>query len=187
MSRTTAKIFGALIVFGFALTAFTVYAEDAAPAGDPAYIGSGKCKMCHKGEKNGNIWETWLESKHAKSMESLVAKGEQNNAECLACHTTGYGTPSGFGADTTMHNAEALGGVGCEACHGPGSNYKSKKVMESHEASLAAGLIVPTEATCTKCHNEKSPTFKGFNFKEAYDKIVHHVPEAADSTAGKTE
>ncbi len=131
MSRTTAKTLAALFVLALTLSAFSVYAEDAAaPAGDPTYIGAGKCKMCHKGEKNGNIYEGWLETKHAKSLETLVAKGEQNNAECLACHTTGYGTPSGFGADTTMHAAEALGSVSCEACHGPGSNYKSKKVME---------------------------------------------------------
>lgn len=183
MSRITAKSLAALVVIGFALSTMTVFAEDAAPAGDPTYIGSGKCKMCHKGEKNGNIYETWMETKHAKSMESLIAKGEQNNAACLACHTTGYGTPSGFGADTTMHNAEALGGVGCESCHGPGSNYKSKKVMESREASLAAGMIIPTEATCKTCHNEKSPTFKGFNFEEAWAKIKHAVPD----TTAKTE
>ncbi|NUO18506.1 cytochrome C554 [bacterium] len=184
MSRITAKSLAALVIIGFALSTVTVFAEDEAPAGDPTYIGSGKCKMCHKGEKNGNIWETWLETKHAKAMESLIAKGEQNNPECLACHTTGYGTPSGFGADTTMHNAEALGGVGCESCHGPGSNYKSKKVMENREAALAAGMIIPTEATCKTCHNEKSPTFKGFNYEEALAKIIHHIPEAP---AEKTE
>ncbi len=183
MSRMTAKSLAAMVIVGFALSAMTVFAEDAAPAGDPTYIGANKCKMCHKGEKNGNIWEGWLDSKHAKSLETLVAKGEQNNAECLACHVTGYGTPSGCGADTTMHAAEALGSVSCEACHGPGSNYKSKKVMESREASLAAGLVIPTEATCKKCHNEKSPTFKGFNFEEAWAKIKHAVPD----TTAKTE
>ncbi len=177
MSRMTAKSLAAMVIIGFALSAMTVFAEDAAPAGDPTYVGAGKCKMCHKGEKNGNIYESWLDSKHAKSLETLVAKGEQNNAECLACHVTGYGTPSGFGADTTMHGAEALGSVSCEACHGAGSNYKSKKTMESHEASLAAGLVVPNEATCKKCHNEKSPTFKGFNFEEAWGKIKHAVPD----------
>ncbi|MBK6910433.1 MAG: cytochrome C554 [bacterium] len=156
-------------------------AQDAAKT--PAYVGSGKCKMCHKGEKNGSIYETWLETKHAKSMESLKAKGEDKNPECLACHTTGHGTASGFGADTSLVGAEDLGAVGCEVCHGPGSEYKSKKVMESHEASLAAGMIVPNEATCTKCHNEKSPTFKGFKYDEALAKIVHKIPEKADSTA----
>ena len=178
----TAKSLAAMVIIGLALSAMAVFAEDAAPAGDPTFVGAGKCKMCHKGEKNGNIYETWLNSKHAKSLETLVAKGEQNNAECLACHVTGYGTPSGCGADTTMHAAEALGSVSCEACHGAGSNYKSKKTMESKEASIAAGLVIPTEATCKKCHNDKSPTFKGFNFEEAWAKIKHEVPDSTVKT-----
>jgi len=165
----------------FAVAGWAI-AQDAAKT--PTYVGSGKCKMCHKGEKNGAIWEKWLESAHSKTMSKLdPAKGEDKNPECLACHTTGYGTPSGFGADTTLLGAEDLGAVGCEVCHGPGSEYKSKKVMESHEASLAAGLVVPNKETCTKCHNEKSPTFKGFNYEEALAKIAHKIPEAADSTA----
>ena len=180
MSRITAKSIAALIVFGLALSAFSVYAQDDAAA-TPTYVGGAKCKMCHKGEKNGNIWETWLETKHAKAMDVLVEKGEQNNAECLACHTTGYGTPSGYDAVADeMKVAESLGSVSCEACHGPGSEYKSKKVMEDHEASLAAGLVMPTEATCTKCKNEKSPTFKGFNFEEAWAQIKHELPPKAE-------
>lgn len=184
MSRITAKSLAALIVFGLALTAFSVYAEEGAAPATPTYIGGSKCKMCHKGEKNGNIWETWMESKHAKSMETLVAKGEDKNPECLACHTTGYGTPSGFDAVADeMKVAEALGAVSCEACHGAGSEYKSKKVMEDHDAAIAAGLVMPNEATCTKCHNDKSPTFKGFNYEEALAKIAHHLPPKAEGEA----
>lgn len=173
-----------MIIIAFAMSASTVYAEDPAPAVDPTFIGGSKCKLCHRGERNGNIWETWLETKHAKSMESLVAKGEDKNPECLACHTTGYGTPSGYDAMADLQTAEALGSVSCEACHGAGSEYKSKKIMEDREAAIAAGMVIPNEATCTKCHNEKSPTFKGFNYEEALAKIIHYLPKA---TEGGTE
>jgi hypothetical protein len=37
----------------------------------------------------------------------------------------------------------------------------------------AAGLVIPTEATCKGCHNEKSPHFKGFDFKTMSEKIKH--------------
>ena len=65
-------------------------------------------------------------------------------------------------------------GVQCEACHGPGSLYKSAKIMSKkkyktdreaqHKLALEAGLIIPTEETCVGCHNKKSPFFKAFDF-----------------------
>jgi hypothetical protein len=45
--------------------------------------------------------------------------------------------------------------------------------MKDKQKSLANGLVEPNEAVCKKCHNEKSPTFKGFNYKEAVGKINH--------------
>lgn len=179
MIRYTAKTLVALaIVFGWLFVTGTALAQDAPKT--PTYIGASKCKMCHKGEKNGAIYEKWEGSKHAKSLQTLIDKGEQNNAECLACHTTGHGVAGGYGT-AGMEAPDALGAVSCEACHGAGSEYKSKKVMEDHAASVAAGLLIPDENTCKKCHNEKSPTFKGFNFKEAWEMIKHEVP--ADSAA----
>ena len=40
-----------------------------------------------------------------------------------------------------------------------------------------AGLIMPDETVCVTCHNEKSPTFKGFEFAERI-KEVKHTTEA---------
>jgi len=50
--------------------------------------------------------------------------------------------------------------------------------MVDQEASIAAGLIVPDEKTCTKCHNADSPTFKEFDFAAMYAKIEHTIPAA---------
>ena len=166
----------ALLVIVYAFTAVSLFAEEGAT---PTYVGSNKCKICHKGDKNGNIWETWEGGVHANSMASLVEKGEENNPECLACHVTGYGA-GGFGTEGLDEKVAAnLNHVGCEACHGPGSEYKSKSVMEDREAAVAAGMIIPDEALCVTCHNEKSPTFKGFDFAEYWAKIEHKLPEPA--------
>ena len=165
-------------VSGFLALATTALAEDAAPAATHAYVGSKACKTCHMGDKNGKIWETWLASKHANALSVLdSAKGERADAKCLKCHTTGFGTDTGFktGADA---DAQVLAAVGCEACHGAGADYKSMKTMKDKTAALAAGMVVPNEETCKKCHNAESPTFKGFDFAEMYKKIEHHVPKA---------
>lgn len=133
------------------------------------YIGSAKCKMCHKGEKKGNVAEKWDASLHSKAFEGLKKGGNEKKAECLTCHVTGFGK----GYKVGDANAAAFEGVGCESCHGPGSEYKAMSVMKDKKAAAAKGLITPTEATCLTCHNKKSPTFKGFNFADAVKKIDH--------------
>ncbi len=129
---------------------------------DFSFVTSKKCMMCHKGAKKGEVFEKWEKGPHAKAFENLIAKGEDKNPICLACHTTGY--------DGSVFKEE---GVGCEACHGPGSDYKKMSVMKNKEEAIELGLIVPSEAVCKKCHNEKSPAFKGFNFAEFFKKIDH--------------
>ena len=129
-------------------------------AGDFTYVGAKKCKMCHKGAKKGEVWEKWEKGPHAKAFETLKAKGEEKNPKCLECHV----------ADASVDPTE---GVGCEACHGPGSAYKKMSVMKDKKKAMESGLIEPTEAVCKKCHNEKSPTFKGFKYDEWAKKIDH--------------
>ena len=72
-------------------------------------------------------------------------------------------------------------GFQCETCHGPGSEYKSMKVMKNRAEAVELGLVVweSDEAIakmCQGCHNEESPTFIGFNFDEMYPKIKHNIP-----------
>ena len=141
------------------------------------YVGSEKCKICHKGEKKGSQWEIWEKSKHSKAFETLandkskeIAKNmgiedPQKDEKCLSCHN-GY---------------DKENGVGCEDCHGPGSEYKAMSVMKGiYEGKLKPedyGLIRPTEEDCKKCHNENSPTYKEFKFEEFFKEIAHPVPK----------
>ena len=153
----------------------------------PELVGSPKCKVCHKA-KTGDQWKIWTESKHAGAFATLAseeskkiaaAKGiedPQTAPECLKCHTT----KAFLGKDVAVNDKgkyEDAEGVGCEACHGPGSEYKSKKVMTDPAAAKAAGLVRDKSAeACTRCHNEESPTFKGFEFEERWAEVAHPVP-----------
>lgn len=128
-------------------------------AGDFTYVGAKKCKMCHKGAKKGEVWEKWEKGPHAKAFEALKGKGEEKNADCLKCHATDA-------------KAAAEEGVGCEACHGPGSVYKKMSIMKDKKKAMENGLIEPTEAVCKKCHIGNDHTGK-FNFQEAVKKIDH--------------
>ncbi len=175
MYRKIAVCTFAIAILGM-MAALPLLAEET-PAGH-TYVGNAKCKMCHKGEAKGMIWEKWLETKHAKSMASLNAeKGETKDPKCLKCHVIGFGEPSGF--DPAAPNEE-LAYVGCEACHGPGSDYKTLTIMKDKEKAIAAGLVIPNEETCRRCHNEESPTYKGFDYAKA-------LPLGTHMTAAKVE
>jgi hypothetical protein len=171
----------------FLLVVFLVATQ--AAAAEPAIIGAPKCKICHTA-KTGNQWEKWLDSNHAKAFTALAsdeakqiaaAQGlgdPQQEQACLKCHTTqGFlGTEVAVDAKAKYDASE---GVGCESCHGAGSAYKGRKVMQDADASKAAGLLRDRSAAfCTKCHNEESPTFKGFDFEESWAKIAHPVTES---------
>ena len=176
------------VTFSLLVMAFN-YAEASIPAADNSYVGVKTCGMCHKKEADGNQLAKWEASKHSKAFEALasdaakkIAKEKgiadaQKAEECLACHASGYQ------ADAKVEKKfKVEDGVQCETCHGPGSEYKSMKTMKDHAAAVAAGLTDfskegAIEAQCRKCHNEKSPTFKGFDFAKQWAEIAHNVPK----------
>lgn len=152
-----------VVVLGLALVAL---------AGEHSFVGVDKCKMCHKGEKKGMVWEKWSEGPHAGAFASLGSEkakavyaelgktgDPQADEECLSCHTA---APD-FKED----------GVSCEACHGAGGDYWKMSVMRDWEQAVANGLAENPKEGCVRCHNEKSPTFKGFIFDEYYPRINH--------------
>jgi hypothetical protein len=156
-------------------------------AGDHAYIGAGKCKMCHNSAAKGAQYTKWTEASHSKAFATLgsdkakeiaSAKGiadPQKDDGCLSCHVTGHGAAAAM--LTEKYSAEE--GVSCESCHGPGGDYWKMNVMKDQAQSVAAGLVIPDEKTCVTCHNDKSPTFKGFDFAAMKAKIAHPNPKAA--------
>ena len=155
------------------------------------YVGAKKCKTCHKKELIGDQYGKWEKSKHAKAYEALksdkaaqiakekgLAKPAYESDECLQCHMTGHGKPASAFAKGPL---KAEDGVQCESCHGPGSNYKSKKTMSDHDKAVAAGLWDPgnDEKICTACHNDKSPTWdpaEGFDYAKRKEEIAHPIP-----------
>ena len=166
---------GILLVLALALPA---------DAAGHKYVGAAKCKMCHNSPAKGAQFTQWSESKHATAFATLAseeskkaaeAKGiadPQKAAECLKCHVTGHGSP----AEMLGEKYKAEEGVTCEACHGAGADYATMAIMKDKAKAIEAGLVMPDEKTCTGCHNQESPTFKAFVFKEMVAKIAHPYP-----------
>ena len=159
------------------------------------YVGVKKCKTCHKKEKIGNQYGKWKEMKHAKAFESLKTDKAKEAAaklgiddptrseKCLKCHTTGFGE-GGYDLSKSPEENAKFEGVQCEACHGPGSVYRKKKIMEGLAKGEIkpeeVGLVIPTEEVCLTCHGKGkgNPFEKDFDFETFKEKIAHPVPES---------
>jgi hypothetical protein len=182
---------------GLVAAGSTVVASSAlATGGDGAtYIGSNKCKMCHIKQ-----YKSWKKNKHAKVFDILKpgvssekksannldpSKDYTKDAKCLECHTVGFGASGGYavppdGDKKAAKKVKHLIGVGCESCHGAGESYmalhmellKSKRSYKVEEM-YAAGMTKVDVSVCTKCHNERSPTFEPFDFEERKKLGVH--------------
>jgi len=184
-----------LSLIGLALAANS---PEAATPRPNRYIGTAKCKNCHKSEDGGNQYGVWKKSKHASAYELLgtekakkVGKEHgvaepQKSEKCLKCHVTAYGEPKEIfkkGFDITK-------GVQCENCHGPGENHMRARFRAAAEeedvpegqvapyTQVPEGEIIsaPTRKVCYSCHNKQSPSFKNFCFYERMAKIRHLDP-----------
>ena len=185
------KLFGSTLLTVITLF-FTFSSYSNIIAGDaPQLVGVKTCGMCHKKDGEGNQLKVWEGSKHANAYKTLQSadadkiakdKGIEGKAaeakECLVCHASGYDADAALIAK----NFKVDEGVQCETCHGAGGNYKKKSTMQDHAAAVAAGLVeykdeAAIKSKCVTCHNEKSPTFKSFNFEERWKEIAHNIPK----------
>ena len=189
-----------LTVLGMCSALFGVLSGGSAQAADE-YVGHGQCKVCHNKAAEGEQWKKWKEEKHSKAIESLkspeaekiakekgLTKPAAESPECLKCHVTAYD------AATAAAPAKIVvaDGVQCETCHGAGAKHmeagKQKMFKKDETVDPKQFVAKIDEATCTKCHNAESPTWKadkytkadgtkaGFDFEEAKKKITHPNP-----------
>ena len=141
------------------------------------------CAKCHEFQA-----ESWSGTAHAKAFESLKAgvKAEEKkkakldpakdytgDKECVGCHTTGFGTRSGYALGMKAGGEMALEKVGCETCHGAGSDYRdahgeAEKTMKRTSKStprktlVAQGENFDYEGACAVCHmNYQGSPHKG--------------------------
>lgn len=115
-------------------------AQSAAP---PGYVWAAACKDCHK-----EIYASWENTKHARALNRL--NKEEQQKDCIGCHATGAKA-------LVEENGKPLNaGVQCESCHGPGA---------AHAADPKTLPRKITESSCTVCHSERSPHYRGFYFQ----------------------
>jgi hypothetical protein len=156
--------------------------KDAAPQfaalSGQTYTGVKKCSACHFKE-----YTAWKKTGHAKEAWESVPAKYRTSAECLPCHSTGYGQATGFKDASSTPN---LVGTTCEACHGPGSKHEeackpflNKKTLSPEEEKVARSSIY--KATIADLTVHKMPHY-GLHDKAAQDVIAKIKPEEVCAT-----
>jgi len=142
--------------------------------GFPTFIGIETCKKCHEADGVGNQYGVWKSNPHARAFQILSGEKAKSvgtkqgvedpssNRACLKCHTTGGGKIEALRTE----------GVGCEACHGPGSLYHEFSNHASfinreqaYRRAVSLGMypilgidgIRAREKLCRHCHTEERP------------------------------
>ncbi len=152
----------------------------------PKYVGSDACGRCHRGPNFGYQHSIWRMSAHSRAWASLgtprareiarhkgLAGDPQSLPECLKCHTTG----ADAGPEAKLPSFSPAEGVGCEACHGPGSEYMAEAVMHDPRAARAAGLKPVGPETCKPCHGEAH----GKPYEARVEQIAHPTKLPAEA------
>lgn len=147
------------------------------------YTGIRGCS-CHLKAYEGQVYK---ERKHRAAFKRLKGK-DRKNPECLKCHATAFGKKIKGGKPFLKGNQ-------CEACHGPGKEYRARPLkelyrqdpLEARKRSLELGLLLPgvnivKKKLCAQCHwggkDPKAPnkcpkSDKVFDFDEYYKKMRH--------------
>lgn len=146
------------------------------------------CMSCHAGNQNfQNIFNRWKVSGHAVKFKYDIDSGSSSfGVSCMKCHTTGYdhnlvannngfddkarelgwvwsnySPPKGGNWDTIVTRFTTLvqfATIGCETCHGPGSEH----ALGGGDTNKIA--IDYSGAPCGKCHDSpwRHPKFSQF-------------------------
>jgi YVTN family beta-propeller protein len=169
--------------------------QELAKQARPSYTGTHVCTQCHQSAGRGYQFSRWRLSGHARAYAILAtpqamklardegfASNPQEESACLRCHTTGHGG----GPDAFLSSFSVAEGVGCEACHGPGSEHVAMNTEVKPEGSAGADLQAVTQDTCLHCHENAHG--KPFDFVEARRRIQHPtaVAQATESPSYKT-
>lgn len=90
------------------------------------------------------------------------------DAECVSCHSTGFGFDSGFvSAETTP----ALKGQQCENCHGPGSLHVSEPTNPDYLSQMRVSRADAEKNLCLQCHDSDNDPH--WDFDKRWPDVAH--------------
>ena len=167
------------------------------------YIGSDACGNCHAHAYK--IWEAkdikgLAHSRAFKSLEEAKHPSlRQFDGECVSCHVVGFQYNTGYAdpANNERTNLKLLN-VGCESCHGPGSDHADNPNNAQIRALINPFKAKPGEGAaakqlrlnqmdhfCQKCHDiDNDVNWGKVPFNVQWQKIAHPTPKKEVQVGG---
>jgi YVTN family beta-propeller protein len=199
MKTSLKAVLAALLTSGLVTLAFGAgYQTNAIK--EPIYIGAKACAECHDDPITGAQYTKWRSTPHARAYQALlkpesreitrlsgITEEPTKSRMCLGCHATASDEED-WRKDEGLRLED---GMQCEMCHGPGSEYSDKDIMNDHDKAVLRGLKIPTKEDCHRCHRPKGShdmvlkNRKPFDVDEAWIAIEHAIPDASKPTAQK--
>jgi YVTN family beta-propeller protein len=148
---------------------------------DHEYVGARVCRSCHDGPEGAYVSSGWRLTEHPQAWTSLdtekareiaAAAGTQDPAvagECLRCHSL-VRDPGG------SPHTDAVLGVQCESCHGPGGLHATDPTTHHPRAG---------RDSCATCHRQ-GVHGEDFDLAEALPMVDHSRPTLSQASAAET-
>jgi len=132
---------------------------------DATYVGAINCRDCHS-----NIYDQYTQEQPMGHVDAATSEADSRHTttNCAGCHTTGIGKPSG--GVLPVGTTPLLDGIGCEACHGPGSKHIAAD-MSVEEKHATITRKVPDRA-CIECHGGRKTTPDGYRPGVLYEPFI---------------
>lgn len=152
------------------------------------FVGSEVCGECHS-----TAYEIWEDTPHAHATQTLVKPPERYQVsrhfdpECLSCHVVGWDPQGYFPYESgylSLKSDEGIHNVGCENCHGPGSQHvdaengdidATDEQLKAYQKAMILTLE-DAEKHCKQCHDlDNSPDFhEDGAFEEYWEQVEHY-------------
>ncbi|MBI5683764.1 MAG: hypothetical protein HZC54_01660 [Verrucomicrobia bacterium] len=139
---------------------------------------SGKCLKCHSTAYN---WTEQLQTTMIKPEDGVVCESCHGPAKNYVPKTTSELTVETPLAQRSLADVLNPFSRPLKTCY-------TIITMEDRQNAIRAGLIYPAFQSCTRCHNDQSPTWKpdryvnkqgkhvGFDLRQNFIKIAHPMP-----------
>jgi hypothetical protein len=166
------------------------------------YLGTFTCELCHSGGLIAqDEFQYWTNTGHAmiftEGIDGLL--GSHYSVSCIQCHTVGYDTNAASLADngfyatqlatgwtfpTVLTNGnyaampaslQSYGNIGCENCHGPGSEHAGA-LGNTNTPNWPLLTVSVTSGDCNQCHDDPPHHYYGTEWLASSHAVTTTVP-----------
>ena len=109
-----------------------------------AFAGTQACRDCH-----ATIHDAFATQPMGDPGTGAYTRHHANLNNCGSCHVTGFGDPTGAQLDGST---PLLDGIGCESCHGPGSQHIAANSNAGRKKTITR---TPPDRACWDCHGDR--------------------------------